>query len=958
MFSRKKSNTTAIALAAAVVIAVLVAVGFAARKGPPTTQQLLSTGQARLERGEVVGAIIDARALLQVQSESGAGRLLLARALLAQGDLAGAETELQRAERFGITAADLAVPQARLALAQGRAADVVQTFGAQTGSGGSAGSAAPAATAASAGSAASAAFAANAELMTLVAQAHRELRDLPAARQQLDRVLATSPQYLPALALRARLRAEAGDVAGAIAEAEALTRDHAAAASAWLTLADLQAQQPGERAAQSLAAYRKAAELGPRLADAQAGVVRQLLLQGQIDAARAQVATLRKSVPDAPLVDYLDGMTAYLAGDLPRAREMVELLGKRAEPTPATQLLAGKVYARLGLHVQAETQLTAAVNAAPQWTEPRRELAATYLRLGRPERALELLKPVLVAHADDAGLWSLAGQVHARVGDFSQADIAFERARALRPGDAAIRAAAARSQIDRGNVGAGLAELEASARSDTDGVSVDLALVSAQMRAGNRSAALRALDAAERKQPQAALPVFLRGRVLEGSGDVAGARAAYERALSKEPRMRAAVDALAALDLAARKPDAARQRYAELLKAEPQSASAMLAMAEVLLRSGARVADVNAWVDKSVRADPKDVANWRAAIDLQRRLGDPAQLLARAQAADVAVPEDHGLLLDLAAAQGQAGVQGAVIVTTLRRAVRLQPQDVEGQLRLAVAHGAAGDLDGAREPLKRALQLAPDAMEVRRAAVMLALADRRPERARSLVAEAQTRRPADALGWDLEAELEAALGNKREAAAAARTALERSNSPERAVALHRALAAVDARAAQQFQDSRLKSHPADLLFAAYLAEVAQRAGRREEAEARYQGILRADANHVFALNNLAELLLQRRRPEALALAERAAHLLPHAPAVLDTLASAQAQALQAEAALKTQQRAVELLPGDPAMRLRLARYLVARGDRDKAREELQRAMRPEVPQPIRQEAEQLHRQLG
>ncbi|MFO1267744.1 MAG: hypothetical protein U1F67_13815 [Rubrivivax sp.] len=51
--------------------------------------------------------MIEAKAALQAQPESAAARLLLARTLLAVGDLSGAEIELRRAERFGLAPAAL-----------------------------------------------------------------------------------------------------------------------------------------------------------------------------------------------------------------------------------------------------------------------------------------------------------------------------------------------------------------------------------------------------------------------------------------------------------------------------------------------------------------------------------------------------------------------------------------------------------------------------------------------------------------------------------------------------------------------------------------------------------------------------------------------------------------------------------------------------------------------------------
>lgn len=943
---------------AATGLAVAAALMLAAACSGSSAEKMLASGQARLDRGDTAGALVEARALLDKQPESGPGRLLLARTLLAQGDLRGAESELQRAERFGVPAADLAVPQARLWLAQGQAERVIERH----------------------------ANATTPELLTLVATAHAERKNAAAAKTALALALAESPSHLPALALHARLRADGGDLAGATRDAETLTRMQPQAAQAWHLLGELLARVDGQegKEAAAIAAFRQALQLEPARGEAHAALVTLLLRTRDLAAAKAQVAELRRAVPGLPLTEYLDGLTAFLGGDLARAQERTQLLLKLAEPSPQVLLLAGMTEARLGAHSQAETHLAAAATGLPGAVVPRRELAALLLLRGRPDRALAALQPLLeergaaASEPERAELWVLAGQAHARRADFAAAEAAFARARQLRPADAALRTAAAKVQLSQGRHDIGLAELQAVARADTGQVGADLALITALMQRGDRAAALKAITQAAVKQPRLPLLPYLRGRIVEEvppadamraaarapaeriaqrTAARAQARAAYEEALALDGRFRPAVDALAALDMAEQQPDAARRRYEAYLKLEPQSAPAMLAMAELALRRGEPVAQVTSWIDRSVRADPKDAVNWRAAVDLQRRLGDPVATLTRAQSATSTLPDEPDLLFALAEAQQMAG-EATQAVTTLARLTQQRPQSGEAHLRLAIAHGLAGKTAAARGPLARALELEPESPGVLRASLRMALAERDPERARALARGVQQRRPREALGWQLEGELEAALGRMQPAAAAWRTAYERHSSPATAVDLHRALLAADPAGAAAFAQRRLAAAPEDALFLAHLAEVAMRAGRNAEAEAHYRQALRIEPDHVLVMNNLAGLLTRRGDPEGLVLAKRAAGLQPHLAAVLDTLAAAHAAAHQGDEALRVQSRAVELQPREPVLRIHLARYLLARGERSKAATELQRAIDGLPPSPQRQEAESMLQRIA
>jgi putative PEP-CTERM system TPR-repeat lipoprotein len=916
--------------------AFLLATTFAACSDHSPEQQL-AAARLHLEQGDARTAVIEAKNFLAAKPESAAGRYVLGRALFDAGDVNGAAVELKRAESLGHPENELAPALAALWLAQGRSRDVVASFGSKTLSD-------PAAAA---------------ELLTLVAQAQRDQGNPEKATQSVQEALKLSPGNSAAVIFGARLDADRGELPAALAVAAGLVAKPDASAQAWLLQGDLLALQGSASAAQAIASYRKALELRPRLAEAHIGLVMALLRQNELDAARTQIATMRKQVLYLPMVDYLDGLTALLQGDLPHALEMTEQLDKRAEPTAATNLLGGMVYSRLGNIPLAELHLQGAIAASPQWLAPRREMAALQLRQGQPGRALEALTPVLSGNPDDADLWAMAGQAYARLGDFVQADAAFTRALALRPGSAGIRGEMARSQINRGNVDLGLHQLEAAANADVDGISSDLMLVATYARAGNRKAALEALEVARRKQPDQPLPLFLRGRLLEEGGDRAGARAAYEAALAKNPRMLQAVAALSALDLAEHNPAAARKRHEELIKLDPTSASAYMALAGVVLRTGGSVAEIGALIDKSVQAEPKNASNWRAAINLQRALGNAAATLARAQAANAAVPDDATLMLELANAQGASG-QWEQALVTLRRAALLQPQSAEPLLRLAVAFGMMGNTAAAREPLQRALALAPDAPGVLRGVIALDLADKQPDRARARAREVQQRMPKAPLGWDLEAELDTTLGDPRGAAAAFQKALDRAPSSERAVLLHRQLLAADPAAARQFQDKWLKASPGDVLFMAHVAETALAAGNRAQAEALYRQALQLQPDNALLLNNLAELLLQRNDAQALGLAERAVaqSLPPQQPAVLDTLASAQAAAGKRELALQTQSKAVALAPTSGLLRLRLAQYLHANDDDAKARVELASALRLGLPPDQTADAERLGQALA
>lgn len=871
-------------------------------------------------------AVIAARNALGADPSQAQLRLLLARALLAAGDPAGAAQELERAESAGVAPESRAPLLARAWLDLGQADQVIQRFGGSP----------------------LQPEAASLELLTLVARAHGERGQIEPAEALVATVIKRDPTYTPARLLAVRLTSARGDAAAAREAAAALAQAPGVGVEALTLHAELLGREGPSALEPARAAYRRAIERDPGHAPAQIGLLTLLLRSGEHEAARQQVAVLRQALPQLPTIDYLDALAAHLRGDTERAREMTDRLGQLAVPTPQTLLLSGAVQARAGQFAQAESLLARAVNDAPQSTAARRELALLMLETGRAERALETLVPALEQDPSDAGLWSLAAQAHSRLGQFPQADRAFARAASLKPADLGVRSSAARSQIERGLFEPGLRELEAVARDDVGGIGSDLALIATHVKRGDRAAALRALEALERKRPDQALPHDLRGRALSHFGDRAGARQAFEQALARDGRHRPAAVALAELDIAEGRRDQARERYEALIKRYPaMTASLAMALAELKLRSGDAPADVQAAIDRSVGADPRDRGNWLAAIALQRRLGNEAAVTSRAQAAVAALPDEPVLALELASAHLAMGDRRQGL-TLLNQLTARHPRMAEAHLRLAVVQGAGGDLASARKSLERAHELAPDSPTVLRGMLAAALAERRTDAAQALVQERQRRFPRDPLGWELQAELENGLGNPKAAAQAYQQALDRGAGPQVAVLLHRSLRAADPAEAGRFEARWLKASPGDALFVTHLAESAARAGQPGQAETYYRQALRLQPDNAALLNNLAELLLQRRDPQAVATARQAAELAPFMPEVLDTYAAALAGAGMLPQAIRLQSSAVARAPGHPVLRLNLGRLLVAKGDKAEAREHLRKVPREALPPPLRE----------
>jgi tetratricopeptide (TPR) repeat protein len=123
------------------------------------------------------------------------------------------------------------------------------------------------------------------------------------------------------------------------------------------------------------------------------------------------------------------------------------------------------------------------------------------------------------------------------------------------------------------------------------------------------------------------------------------------------------------------------------------------------------------------------------------------------------------------------------------------------------------------------------------------------------------------------------------------------------------------------------------------AQLALGQGRAEDAEARLREIVRRDAGHAGARNDLAWILAANKRnlDYALVMAEEAQRIDP-SPEVLDTLGFVRLQRGESAAAVAVLEQALQAEAASPSIRYRLGLALAQTGEKARAREMLQAAL--------------------
>lgn len=872
---------------------------------------LVASGKEYLEKKDAKAAVIQLKNAISRNPQSAEARALLGRALLESGDPVAAAVELRKAQELKAPDETVLPDLARAMLLIGEESKVIAQFGDLRLRDSDA----------------------TADLLTTVAAAHVLGNDLDKARAALRAGLQAKPMYAPAITLQARLRAADGDVDGALFLLdELLSREPNNERAGVLKGEVLWMGKQDEAGA--MAAFRKVLAAKPESFLAGSMVVSMLMQQGKVDDARAQYESLRRIAPNHPEVLFYEAQFAFAERDYKKVREVADRILKYMPDNVRTLELAGAAEFRQRNWLQAEALLARALKNAPGLMLSRQMLAQVYLRTGMPNKAVEVLQPVVEGPNPDGNSLALAGEAWLQLGDMRRSDAAFQRAAKVAPDDARVRTSVAMAQMARGNAAPAMKDLEAIAAADR-GPRADLALITGHLRNNDAAAALKAIDALDKKLPERALAPQLRGRVLLSRNDIPGATKAFEAALAREANYFPAVASLAAIDLAAGRPEDARKRFDALLQANPGNHQALLSLAELAARTGAPPEDVTRLMRNAVQANPGTPGTHLALINQLLGTGQTQPALVAAQAAVAALPNDLVVADALGRAQMASG-DAQQALSTFRRLAALQPTNPMHHVRMADAHLVAKDRTGAARALRQALEVQPDLLVAKRGLAAIAMMENRPQDGLVIAREVQARHPKEAAGWALEGDVEASRRGWDAAATAYRAALQRQRATDTAVKLHNVLlSAGKAAEADRWAEQWQRDNGSDAAFRYYLGDVAMARGQLAQAETAYRSVLALQPANALAMNNVAWLLVKQGKPGGLAMAEKANSLLPERAPLLDTLASALAAEKQYKKAIETQKRAIARSPQDASLKLNLAKLFIQDNQKPQARAELE-----------------------
>lgn len=874
-------------------------------------EAMLSSAKDYLAKNDRKAAVIQIKNALQVNPDMPEARFLLGKTLLDSGDAVGAETELRKALALKYPQDPVIPLVAKALLAQGQVKKLTDELAKTELTD----------------------PLAKASFQTVLASAYAVQGQVNPYQAAVDAALAAQPGFAPALVVQARQKAGERDFDAALALTEEAITKAPDNFEAWKLKGDLlrfiKIQLP-----EALAAYRKTIEIKPDFLAGHSSAVSVLLQQDKLADAAAQLEGLKKVAPAHPQTKLLEAHLAFQKKEYKQSRELVQQVLKVAPDNVQTLQLAGAVELQLNSLVQAEAYFSKALQAAPDVALARRMLATIYLRTGQAAKALTTLQPGLNRPNVDPELFAVAGEAYLQSGDAKKAEEFFVKANQKDPNNARTRISLALTRLAGGQVDTAFEDLHNIAASDA-GTTADMALISVHLRRGELDKALAAIDSLEKKQADKPLAANLRGRTLLAKKDLAGARKSFERALTIDPNFFPAVASLAGLDLADKKPDDAKKRFEAVLAKDPKNPQALLALAELAARSGAAKAEVAKLIGNAASANPGEAAPRLLLVDFHLRNKDAKLALSVAQEAVAALPDSPEVLDALGRAQLAAGEFNQALAS-FNKLAAMQPLSPQPHLRLADAHMAAKDKLAAAASLRKALEIKPDLQSAQRGSIML---DVDGKNIQSALATARTMQKQDAngaVGYVLEGDINASQKNWDAAATAYRNGLTKQvNSAELAVKLHSVLQAAGKTAdADKFAATWQKSHPNDAVFLIYMADGAIVRKDYAGAEKSYLTAIKLQPNNGVAYNNLAWVSAKLNRSEAIGYAEKALTLAPTQPAFMDTLAVLLSDKGDYAKAVDLQTKAVTAQPQNALFKLNLAKIHIKGGKKDLAKTQL------------------------
>lgn len=683
--------------------------------------------------------------------------------------------------------------------------------------------------------------------------------------------------------------------------------------------------------------------------------------KGDLENARAATETLLQIGKTHPMSSYLHGRVELDSGNVNEAIQYFQqVLADYPGYAPALTLM-GVALIELDDMDQAEMSLSEAVARDPDNIKVRRLLAETRMRMGRSRAAIATLQAGLRNDSADASMITLLGRESLRIGKRDDGLRYLREALAEDPDNLRANLALAQAYLAEGETDAAVAVLNTLSDRVISVERRDLLVRIARIDRSNPVTAAQQIDSLLGDTPDDPFVMGLAGGFYLSTGDTDRARELFNGVLTQMPGNRSAM--LSHLEIDERTGDFTRSRalFQAANDEAPDDLLPLLVLARIESASGDEDAAI-ALVREALSKHPTALLP-NLILSAQAMREDDLELAE--QLSDVAVeryPKSsraHALMGLIRMRQTRYDEASA----RFRRAVLNEPADAEYRYYLGQADLANERVRQARTSFKDALSRDENHLGALRALAVLDARD-----GKNGLANQGVERIRDVYGFDWSAtvavaDVRAVQGQTDEALELYEQAQAEQPTWPISLELYRLRRATDRPDASQSVRDWLAQDPDHLPALMTMAQSAQRDGNRDDAIGLYERARTVSPENVLAANNIAWLYLERDgqgdRARALDAARVAYTAAPGNTDIADTYGWMLHHNDQRDIARGVFEAAMTVTTAEknPEMAYHFATTLFAEGKRVQAREILDEALRSSEAFASRSEAQSLRNQL-
>ncbi|MFT6891527.1 MAG: putative PEP-CTERM system TPR-repeat lipoprotein [Halioglobus sp.] len=784
-----------------------------------------------------------------------------------------------------------------------------------------------------------------AELLGYRALAQLGTNDQLAADRSIIQALSINPQARAPNIAKAQILLEKEQLATAKQVTEELTRLYPLDARSWnihgVALSTLGLN------AQAIAAYSQAVENNPSLPSARLARAALLAAADRREEATADVDYVRANHPQDPRGAYMKAQFLEYDGEKKAALKLYAVCLENLSLAPAEYLSQHVQLSIMGAISAIKTReperarfyLETYQNQNRNDLESGRMLADIYLESGDAKAATSVLKPLLTMAPEDPVLLKLNARALNLHGRYKRSISELQYLRKIGHGDIDVDAQIAMNQIMGGDFERGISGMEKVLSRDSTRVQETALLATTYLKRGNYARATTLAETLIQLAPR--IPEFrnLLGRSHMYNGELERAHAVLQSATNEHPGFLPILISLAEVETLEAKLSEARERLVALSNAYPESAEVMLQRARVerLLDNSE---SARKWAEKAVLANGNWIDPRQFLVHLLLEMDKPGEAEKLASESSAKMPEDMALKFQLAEVLVAVGKPQKARSTYQLMAKRAD-SDHELLYRIALQQTKMGAFSDASLSLFRATTIEPGSFVYRRAYIQVELKLENYTVAMKLAKELGQQFPASTIPYSLRAAAYSGLGQKRAAVKELVSAAQMEPDNRRLLLEHyTALAAMgEFGQAEKILSNWLEKSPQDQTVNRAYADLMITTKQWPEAETLLSVLVKKHPGNPLLLNNLAFVLHEMGRPEAIDIARQAQAIAPKMPALNDTLGWILVENAQPKEGLLYLREAVARQSDVPTFRYHLAVALHDLGRQSEAVKQLKLALR-------------------